>query len=159
MSALGQKRTLELSRAMSALCQKRTRAVQQKHLFDHLVGARFCRIVTLGYLRERAGQAQLRGWGLCVILLTVTSTMFKLPLLANSQSGPGVKMMRLPSVLYVATTLAHRLDRANHALIELKNQLLTGEPHGVVARTVSKMEGLLSVGWATGRPSDEFIDD
>jgi CRP-like cAMP-binding protein len=63
------------------------------------------------------------------------------------------------AVLYVAKTLAHRLDRANNALIELKNQLLTGEPHGVVARTVSKMEGLLSVGWATGRPGDEFIDD
>jgi hypothetical protein len=63
------------------------------------------------------------------------------------------------AVLYVATTLADRLDRANHAVIELKNQLLTGEPHGVVARTVSKMEVLLSVGWATGRPSDEFIDD
>jgi CRP/FNR family transcriptional regulator, cyclic AMP receptor protein len=63
------------------------------------------------------------------------------------------------AVLYVATTLAHRLDRANHALIELKNQLLTGEPPGVVARTVSEMEGLLSFGWATGRPGDEFIDD
>jgi CRP/FNR family cyclic AMP-dependent transcriptional regulator len=63
------------------------------------------------------------------------------------------------AVLHVATILAHRLDRANHALIELKNQLLTGEPHGVVVRTVSKMERLLSIGWATGRPSDEFIDD
>jgi hypothetical protein len=29
----------------------------------------------------------------------------------------------------------------------------------VVVRTVSKMERLLSIGWATGRPSDEFIDD
>jgi CRP-like cAMP-binding protein len=62
------------------------------------------------------------------------------------------------AVLYVATTLAHRLDGANHALIELKNQLLRGEPHGVVARTVTKMEGLLSVGGVT-RPGDEFIDD
>src|SRR6516162_339076 len=32
-----QKRTLELSRGMSALCQKRTYAVQQKSLFNHLV--------------------------------------------------------------------------------------------------------------------------
>ena len=57
------------------------------------------------------------------------------------------------AVLYVATTvLAHRLDGANHALIQLKNQLQTGEPRSVVAKTVSRMEGLLVVG-------DEFIDD
>jgi CRP-like cAMP-binding protein len=30
------------------------------------------------------------------------------------------------AVLYVATVLAHRLDGANHALIQLKNQLQTG---------------------------------
>ena len=62
------------------------------------------------------------------------------------------------AVLYVATTLAHRLDGTNQALIKLKNQLLRGEPHGVVARTVTKMEGLLSVNGVT-RPGDEFIDD
>ena len=45
------------------------------------------------------------------------------------------------AVLYVATMLAHRLDGANQALIQLKNQLQTGEPHSVVAKTVSKMEG------------------
>jgi hypothetical protein len=33
-----QKRTSELGREMSALCQKRTHALQQ-NLFDHLVGA------------------------------------------------------------------------------------------------------------------------
>ena len=54
--------------------------------------------------------------------------------------------------------LAHRLHGANHALIELKNQLLNGEPHDVVAITVSKMERLLSVGGVT-RPGDKFIDD
>ena len=53
------------------------------------------------------------------------------------------------AVLYVATTLAHRLDSANQALIQLKNQLLTGEPHNVVAKTVSKIEGLLAVGGAS----------
>src|SRR6516164_11609481 len=56
------------------------------------------------------------------------------------------------AALYVATVLAHRLDGANHALIQLKNQLQTGEAHSVVAQTVSRMEGLLAVG-------DEFIDD
>ena len=63
------------------------------------------------------------------------------------------------AVLYVATTLAHRLDGANHALIQLKNQLLTGEPH-VVAKTVSKIEGLLGVSGASllyaGYPYDPF---
>jgi CRP/FNR family cyclic AMP-dependent transcriptional regulator len=47
------------------------------------------------------------------------------------------------AVLYVATMLAHRLNGANHALIQLKQQLLSGEPANVVAKTVSKMEGLL----------------
>ena len=47
------------------------------------------------------------------------------------------------AVLYVATMLAHRLSGANHALIQLKRELLTGEPRNVVAKTVSKMEGLL----------------
>jgi CRP/FNR family transcriptional regulator, cyclic AMP receptor protein len=56
------------------------------------------------------------------------------------------------AVLYVATVLAHRLDGANQALIRLKNQLQTGETHGIVAKTVSRMEALLAVG-------DEFIDD
>jgi hypothetical protein len=64
------------------------------------------------------------------------------------------------AVLYVATTLAQRLDSANHALIQLKNQLLTGEPHNVVAKTVSKIEGLLAVSGASllyaGYPYDPF---
>jgi CRP/FNR family transcriptional regulator, cyclic AMP receptor protein len=47
------------------------------------------------------------------------------------------------AVLYVATLLAQRLNGANHALIQLKHQLLTGEPPNVVAKTVSRMEGLL----------------
>jgi CRP/FNR family transcriptional regulator, cyclic AMP receptor protein len=56
------------------------------------------------------------------------------------------------ALLYLATVLAHRLDGANQALIQLKNQLQTGETHSVVAKTVSRIEGLLVVG-------DEFIDD
>jgi CRP-like cAMP-binding protein len=47
------------------------------------------------------------------------------------------------AVLYVATVLAHRLDAANHALIQLKSQLKAGQPNSVVAKTVSKIEGLL----------------
>src|SRR5215471_8959897 len=56
------------------------------------------------------------------------------------------------AALYVATVLAHRLDGANHALIQLKNQLQTGESYSVVTKTVSRMEGLLAVG-------DKFMDD
>jgi hypothetical protein len=53
-----------------------------------------------------------------------------------------------------------RLDAANHALIQLKNQLQTGEPNNVVAKTVSKLEGLLAVSGASlvyaGYPDDPF---
>ena len=64
------------------------------------------------------------------------------------------------AVLYVATVLAQRLDSANHALIHLKSQLKAGEPHNAVAKTVSKMEELLSVSRASlvyaGYPYDPF---
>jgi CRP/FNR family transcriptional regulator, cyclic AMP receptor protein len=63
------------------------------------------------------------------------------------------------AVLYVATTLAKRLDGANHALVELKNQLLTGEPQSVVAQTVSKMEGFLIASSSlvySGYPSNPY---
>jgi len=64
------------------------------------------------------------------------------------------------AVLYVATALAHRLDAANHALIQLKSQLKAGQPNSVVAQTVSKIEGLLAVGGASlvyaGYPFDPF---
>ena len=56
------------------------------------------------------------------------------------------------AALYVATVLAHRLDGANHALVQLKNQLQTGEAYSVVTKTVIRMEGLLTVG-------DDFLDD
>ena len=64
------------------------------------------------------------------------------------------------AALYVATVLAHRLDSANNALIQLKSQLQTGEPHSVVAKTVSKMEEILAVSGASlvyaGYPYDPF---
>jgi CRP-like cAMP-binding protein len=64
------------------------------------------------------------------------------------------------AVHHVATTLAHRLDAANHALIQLKSQLQAGQPNSVVAKTVSKIEGLLAVSGASlvyaGYPFDPF---
>jgi CRP-like cAMP-binding protein len=64
------------------------------------------------------------------------------------------------AILYVATVLAHRLDGANHALIQLKTQLDSGKPYNVVAKTVNKMEGLLAIGAASlvyaGYPYDPF---
>jgi CRP-like cAMP-binding protein len=64
------------------------------------------------------------------------------------------------AVLYVATVLAQRLEGANHALVELKSQLKTGEPHELVANTVGKMEKLLAVSCASlvyaGYPYDPF---
>jgi CRP/FNR family cyclic AMP-dependent transcriptional regulator len=53
------------------------------------------------------------------------------------------------AVLYVAAVLARRLDGANRALIQLKNQLQVGEPHNVVAKTVSKIQGLLAISGAS----------
>ena len=63
------------------------------------------------------------------------------------------------AVLYIATMLAHRLNAANHALIQLKQQLLAGEPQSVVAKTVSEMEGLLSANASlvyAGYPHDPY---
>jgi CRP-like cAMP-binding protein len=64
------------------------------------------------------------------------------------------------AVLYVATVLAHRLEGANQALIQLKTQLNSGTPYNVVAKTVNKMEGLLAIGTASlvyaGYPYDPF---
>lgn len=62
------------------------------------------------------------------------------------------------AVLYIAKMLAHRLDDANHALLQLKSQLQAGEPHSVVAKTVNKIQGLLAVSGASlvyaGYPHD-----
>jgi CRP-like cAMP-binding protein len=63
------------------------------------------------------------------------------------------------AVLYVAAMLAQRLNSANHTLIQLKDQLLSGEPRSVVAKTVSKMEELLVVSSSlvyAGYPHDPY---
>src|SRR5262249_36918145 len=51
------------------------------------------------------------------------------------------------ALLYVATTLARRLDDTNQAFLELKAQLKAGEPPGLIDRTVERIEGLLSLDW------------
>jgi CRP/FNR family transcriptional regulator, cyclic AMP receptor protein len=50
------------------------------------------------------------------------------------------------ALLYVAEVLARRLDGANRALIELKNQLQAGQPRSVINKTVEKVEEMLGVG-------------
>ena len=61
---------------------------------------------------------------------------------------------------YIAPVLASRLDAANRALIQLRGQLQTGQPHSAVADTMSKMEGLLAASGANllyaGYPFDPF---
>ena len=51
------------------------------------------------------------------------------------------------ALLYVATTLARRLDGTNQAFLELKAQLKAGEPLGLIDKTVARIEGLLSLDW------------
>jgi CRP/FNR family cyclic AMP-dependent transcriptional regulator len=62
--------------------------------------------------------------------------------------------------LYIGALLARRLDAANRALVELKNQLQTGQPASVIEKTVQKIEELLSAGGASlvyaGYPTDPF---
>jgi CRP-like cAMP-binding protein len=47
------------------------------------------------------------------------------------------------ALFYVATVLAQRLDGANKAVVELKQQVQTGEPRVVIGKTVERLEGLL----------------
>jgi CRP-like cAMP-binding protein len=67
------------------------------------------------------------------------------------------------ALLYVAAILARRLDGANQALIQLKQQIKAGQPLSVIDRTVEKMEGLLGAGGASlvyaGYPYDPFTPD
>ena len=64
------------------------------------------------------------------------------------------------ATLFSQDPIAVRLHAANHALIQLKSQLKDGQPNSVVAKTVSKMEGLLAVSGASlvyaGYPYDPF---
>jgi CRP/FNR family transcriptional regulator, cyclic AMP receptor protein len=48
------------------------------------------------------------------------------------------------ALLYVTMVLARRMDDANRALFELKNQLAAGEPPGLIDATLDKIEGLLT---------------
>jgi CRP-like cAMP-binding protein len=44
---------------------------------------------------------------------------------------------------HVARIFAHRLDAADAAIVEIKRQLESGKPHGVIAKTIKKLEELL----------------
>jgi CRP-like cAMP-binding protein len=46
--------------------------------------------------------------------------------------------------LYVAAILAHRLDGANRALLDVKRQLTAGESRKAITRNVEKVEELLA---------------
>jgi CRP/FNR family transcriptional regulator, cyclic AMP receptor protein len=58
--------------------------------------------------------------------------------------------MQDPVVLrYVAAVLAGRLDRANQAVIELKQQLQNDEPRIVMEKTVERIQGFLTASGAS----------
>jgi CRP/FNR family cyclic AMP-dependent transcriptional regulator len=48
------------------------------------------------------------------------------------------------ALLYVTMLLARRLDGANRAFLELKNQIEAGAPPGLIGKTVDRIEGFLS---------------
>ena len=58
--------------------------------------------------------------------------------------------MQDPVVLrYVAAVMAGRLDRANQAVIELKQQLQNDEPRIVMEKTVERIQGFLTASGAS----------
>jgi len=78
--------------------------------------------------------------------------------------GPAMLAGDPTVALYVAAVLARRLDLGNRSLIEVKQKLESGEPHGVIGKTVEKVEELLSYsGDASlvyaGYPYDPFRSD
>ena len=48
------------------------------------------------------------------------------------------------ALLYVTMVLARRLDSANQALVELKDQIEAGEPPSMIEKSVERIQGLLS---------------
>jgi CRP/FNR family transcriptional regulator, cyclic AMP receptor protein len=48
------------------------------------------------------------------------------------------------ALLYVAMILARRVDSANRALLELRGELDSGEPVGVIDGAIGRIQGLLS---------------
>lgn len=48
------------------------------------------------------------------------------------------------ALLYVTVVLARRIDAANQGLLQLKIMLETGEPRGLIDKTLDGIEGLLS---------------
>jgi CRP-like cAMP-binding protein len=53
------------------------------------------------------------------------------------------------ALLYVAAVLAHRLDTANGALLDLKNLIQTGQPVSVISKTIQKMQSVLGASGAS----------
>jgi CRP/FNR family cyclic AMP-dependent transcriptional regulator len=64
------------------------------------------------------------------------------------------------ALLYVAAVLARRLDGANQALIQLKNQIQASQPRSEIGKTIEKIEGLLGPSGASlvyaGYPYDPY---
>jgi CRP-like cAMP-binding protein len=50
----------------------------------------------------------------------------------------------LAALLYVSATLARRLDSANEVIVEIKQELESGERPGVISKALGKLEKLLS---------------
>jgi len=60
--------------------------------------------------------------------------------------APAILAVDPTVALYVAATLARRLDAANRWLVAVKRQVQTGEPPSAIAKAVEKVEELLSYG-------------
>jgi CRP/FNR family transcriptional regulator, cyclic AMP receptor protein len=63
-------------------------------------------------------------------------------------------------LLFLASILAQRLDRANQALIELKSQVRAGQPATEIGKTIQRIEELLGPSGASlvyaGYPYDPY---